>query len=104
MPLVLLQLLQIPWDTSADRDFAIEFVGCLALMQNHLSRISEEMVLWSSQEFNFVMISDAFCTGSSIMPQKKNPDIPELIRGKERACGRSLDVIAYADEGAASYL
>ncbi len=69
-------------DTSADRDFAIEFVSCLALIQNHLSRISEELVVWSSQEFNFVVISDGFCTGSSIMPQKKNPDIPELIRGK----------------------
>ena len=69
-------------DTSADRDFAIEFVGCLALIQTHLSRISEELVLWSSQEFNFVTIADKFCTGSSIMPQKKNPDIPELIRGK----------------------
>ncbi len=69
-------------DTTADRDFAIEFVSSLSLIQTHLSRISEEMVLWSSQEFNFVNISDKFCTGSSIMPQKKNPDIPELIRGK----------------------
>lgn len=69
-------------DTSADRDFAIEFVNCLALIQTHLSRISEELVYWSSQEFDFVNISDKFCTGSSIMPQKKNPDIPELIRGK----------------------
>jgi len=69
-------------DTSGDRDFAIEFVSCLALMQTHLSRISEELVLWSSQEFSFVNIADKFCTGSSIMPQKKNPDIPELIRGK----------------------
>ena len=69
-------------DTSADRDFAIEFVHCLALIQTHLSRISEELVFWSSQEFDFVNIADKFCTGSSIMPQKKNPDIPELIRGK----------------------
>jgi len=69
-------------DTSGDRDFAIEFVNCLALIQTHLSRISEELVLWSSQEFSFVIIADKFCTGSSIMPQKKNPDIPELIRGK----------------------
>ncbi len=69
-------------DSSGDRDFAIEFVNCCAMIQLHLSRISEELVLWSSQEFSFVNIADKFCTGSSIMPQKKNPDIPELIRGK----------------------
>jgi len=69
-------------DTSGDRDFAIEFVACCAQIQLHLSRLSEELVLWSSQEFAFVSIADRFCTGSSIMPQKKNPDIPELIRGK----------------------
>jgi argininosuccinate lyase len=72
-------------DTCGDRDFAIEFVSCCTMTQLHLSRLSEELVLWSSQEFSFVDISDKFCTGSSIMPQKKNPDIPELIRGK---CGR----------------
>jgi argininosuccinate lyase len=72
-------------DTCGDRDFAIEFVSCCTMTQLHLSRLSEELVLWSSQEFSFVDISDRFCTGSSIMPQKKNPDIPELIRGK---CGR----------------
>jgi argininosuccinate lyase len=72
-------------DTSGDRDFAIEFSSSCTMIQLHLSRISEELVLWSSQEFDFVDISDKFCTGSSIMPQKKNPDIPELIRGK---CGR----------------
>lgn len=69
-------------DSSGDRDFAIEFVNCCAMIQMHLSRISEELVLWSSQEFSFVTIADKFCTGSSIMPQKKNPDIPEIIRGK----------------------
>ncbi len=69
-------------DTTGDRDFAIEFVSCCTLIQIHLSRLSEELVLWSSQEFSFVTIADRFCTGSSIMPQKKNPDIPELIRGK----------------------
>jgi len=69
-------------DTTGDRDFAIEFVSCCALIQIHLSRLSEELVLWSTQEFAFVAIDDRFCTGSSIMPQKKNPDIPELIRGK----------------------
>ena len=69
-------------DTSGDRDFAIEFTSNCTIIQLHLSRLSEELVLWSSQEFDFVSISDKFCTGSSIMPQKKNPDIPELIRGK----------------------
>jgi argininosuccinate lyase len=69
-------------DTTGDRDFAIEFVSCCTLIQLHLSRLSEELVLWSTQEFSFVVIDDRFCTGSSIMPQKKNPDIPELIRGK----------------------
>jgi len=69
-------------DSAGDRDFAIEFTGNCAMIQLHLSRLSEELVLWSSQEFSFVDISDKFCTGSSIMPQKKNPDIPELIRGK----------------------
>ncbi len=77
-------------DTSGDRDFAIEFVSCLALTQNHLSRISEELGLWSSQEFAFVDIADKFCTGSSIMPQKKNPDIPEIIRGKSGRVTGSL--------------
>jgi len=69
-------------DSSADRDFALEFLFVLNLIQLHLSRLSEELVLWSSKEFAFVDIGDRYCTGSSIMPQKKNPDIPELIRGK----------------------
>ncbi|MFH7320027.1 argininosuccinate lyase [Desulfurivibrio sp. D14AmB] len=69
-------------DTVADRDFVVEFVGAAALIQVHLSRLAEELVLWTSEEFSFVTLPDAFCTGSSIMPQKKNPDIPELVRGK----------------------
>ena len=69
-------------DTVADRDFIIEFCSTCAMIQIHLSRLSEELVLWSSEEFKFVELADSFCTGSSIMPQKKNPDIPELIRGK----------------------
>ena len=69
-------------DSAGDRDFAIEFVGCCAQIQLHLSRLSEELVLWAGSEFDFVDISDRFCTGSSIMPQKKNPDIAELVRGK----------------------
>ena len=81
-------------DTVGDRDFAIEFVSCCTLIQLHLSRLSEELVLWSTQEFSFVDIADAFCTGSSIMPQKKNPDIPELIRGKSgRVVGSLMTLI-----------
>ena len=69
-------------DTTGDRDFALELLFCLNLIQLHLSRLAEELVLWSSKEFEFIRIGDRYCTGSSIMPQKKNPDIPELIRGK----------------------
>ncbi len=69
-------------DAVSDRDFVIEFLAATSLIMLHLSRLSEELVLWNSAEFDFVSISDAFCTGSSIMPQKKNPDVPELIRGK----------------------
>jgi argininosuccinate lyase len=69
-------------DAVSDRDFVVECVFCTALLMVHLSRLCEELILWSSQEFGFMEISDSFATGSSIMPQKKNPDIPELIRGK----------------------
>lgn len=69
-------------DAVSDRDFAIEFCANAALTLTHMSRWCEELVLWSSQQFNFVELPDRFCTGSSIMPQKKNPDVPELIRGK----------------------
>lgn len=69
-------------DTTGDRDFVLETLFCLSTIQLHLSRLSEELVLWSSKEFDFVRIGDRYCTGSSIMPQKKNPDIPELMRGK----------------------
>jgi argininosuccinate lyase len=69
-------------DTVADRDGLIEFCSAASILMMHLSRFCEELILWSSPEFQFVEISDAFCTGSSIMPQKKNPDIPELVRGK----------------------
>lgn len=69
-------------DAVSDRDFVLEFLFNVSILMMHLSRLSEELVIWSSQEFGFVLISDAFCTGSSIMPQKKNPDLPELIRGK----------------------
>jgi argininosuccinate lyase len=69
-------------DAVSDRDFVIEFCGCAALVLTHLSRFSEELVLWSSTQFDFIDLPDRFCTGSSIMPQKKNPDVPELVRGK----------------------
>jgi argininosuccinate lyase len=81
-------------DTAGDRDFAIEFVSCCALIQLHLSRLSEELVLWAGSEFGFVNLPDRFCTGSSIMPQKKNPDIPELIRGKSgRVVGSLMSLL-----------
>ncbi len=69
-------------DAVSDRDFAIEFTATASLIMTHLSRFSEELILWSSPRFGFVDIADRYCTGSSIMPQKKNPDVPELVRGK----------------------
>ena len=69
-------------DAVSDRDFMIEVASALSITMMHLSRLSEELILWSSQEFRFVELPDAFCTGSSMMPQKKNPDVPELVRGK----------------------
>jgi len=69
-------------DAVSDRDFAIEFTAFASILLMHLSRMSEEMVLWASAQFDFVDLPDRFCTGSSIMPQKKNPDVPELVRGK----------------------
>jgi argininosuccinate lyase len=69
-------------DAVSDRDFAIEFTAAASILMTHLSRFSEELILWSSPRFGFVDIADRFCTGSSIMPQKKNPDVPELVRGK----------------------
>ncbi|MBS1371802.1 MAG: argininosuccinate lyase [Lentisphaeria bacterium] len=69
-------------DAVADRDFAIELVSALAIFAMHTSRLSEDLILWSSQEFDFIELDDAFCTGSSLMPQKKNPDVCELTRGK----------------------
>jgi argininosuccinate lyase len=69
-------------DTVSDRDFALEFLSAGAILMTHLSRFSEDMILWSTWEFGFLQLPDAFSTGSSIMPQKKNPDVPELIRGK----------------------
>ncbi|ORJ57654.1 argininosuccinate lyase [Geothermobacter hydrogeniphilus] len=69
-------------DSVSDRDFGLEFCGAASILMMHLSRLSEELILWSSADFSFIELSDSFCTGSSIMPQKKNPDVPELVRGK----------------------
>ncbi|MEH6466680.1 MAG: argininosuccinate lyase, partial [Porticoccus sp.] len=69
-------------DSVSDRDFAIEFCAFASILLTHLSRASEELILWTSAQFNFIEMPDRFCTGSSIMPQKKNPDVPELVRGK----------------------
>ncbi|MEM7137912.1 MAG: argininosuccinate lyase [Myxococcota bacterium] len=81
-------------DAVGDRDFLLEAVGALAICAVHLSRVAEELVLWSSQEFGFVQMSDAFTTGSSIMPQKKNPDMPELVRGKTgRVVGSLINLL-----------
>jgi len=81
-------------DAVSDRDFAIEFCATTASCLMHLSRMSEELVLWTSAQFNFVSLPDRFCTGSSIMPQKKNPDVPELVRGKTgRANGNLISLL-----------
>jgi len=69
-------------DAVSDRDFAIEFCAASSILMTHLSRMSEELVIWSSAQFDFIELPDRYCTGSSIMPQKKNPDVPELVRGK----------------------
>ncbi|MCP8617325.1 argininosuccinate lyase [Salirhabdus salicampi] len=69
-------------DAVSDRDFILEFLSSASIVMTHISRLSEELVIWSSQEFQFVELDDSFCTGSSIMPQKKNPDVPELLRAK----------------------
>ncbi|MGD8614384.1 MAG: argininosuccinate lyase [Gammaproteobacteria bacterium] len=69
-------------DAVSDRDFVIEFCSCASLLLTHLSRFSEELILWASAQFDLIDLPDRFCTGSSIMPQKKNPDVPELVRGK----------------------
>jgi argininosuccinate lyase len=81
-------------DSVSDRDFSMEFISAASICMIHLSRFSEELVLWSSSEFAFITISDAFTTGSSIMPQKKNPDVAELVRGKTaRVVGNLVAII-----------
>jgi argininosuccinate lyase len=81
-------------DSVSDRDFALEFCSFASIMMMHLSRLSEELILWSSADFAFIDLSDGFCTGSSIMPQKKNPDVPELVRGKTgRVYGNQVSLL-----------
>ncbi len=81
-------------DAVSDRDFAIEFASNASLIMIHLSRFSEELILWSSAQFDFISLPDSFCTGSSIMPQKKNPDVPELVRGKTgRVTGNLISLL-----------
>ncbi|HSG60724.1 MAG TPA: argininosuccinate lyase [Pseudomonadales bacterium] len=81
-------------DSVSDRDFAIEFSAFASLLMMHMSRFSEELILWASAQFNFIDLPDRFCTGSSIMPQKKNPDVPELVRGKTgRVVGHLIGLI-----------
>jgi argininosuccinate lyase len=82
-------------DAVADRDFVVEHLSALALLAVHLSRLAEELILWSSAEFGFIEMDDAYATGSSIMPQKKNSDVAELVRGKAgRAYGNLVAALA----------
>ena len=81
-------------DSVSDRDFAIEFCAFASVLLMHLSRASEELILWASAQFDFIDLPDRFCTGSSIMPQKKNPDVPELVRGKSgRVTGHLISLL-----------
>ena len=81
-------------DSVSDRDFAIEFVSAASLCAMHMTRMSEELIIWASAQFDFIELPDRFCTGSSIMPQKKNPDVPELVRGKSgRVYGHLMSLL-----------
>ncbi len=83
-------------DAVSDRDFVVEFLSVTSILMVHLSRLSEELILWNSEEFGFIELPDAYTTGSSIMPQKKNPDVPELVRGKSgRVFGNLLSVLVF---------
>ncbi|MDL2258332.1 argininosuccinate lyase [Eubacteriales bacterium OttesenSCG-928-K08] len=86
-------------DSVSDRDFCIEYAGCASIIMMHLSRFCEELILWSSDEFRFVEMDDAYSTGSSIMPQKKNPDVAELIRGKTGRVYGSLTALLTVMKG-----
>jgi argininosuccinate lyase len=91
-------------DAVSDRDFAIEFCSCASLVMTHISRLSEELVIWMSPQFGFIQLPDRFCTGSSIMPQKKNPDVPELARGKTgRVNGNLMSLLTLMKGQALAY-
>jgi argininosuccinate lyase len=98
------QLCQNSLDAVSDRDFAIEFTAAATLCMVHISRLSEELIIWMSQNFAFIQLADRFTTGSSIMPQKKNPDVPELARGKTGPCGGAFDGFDHLDERPAAGL
>ena len=91
-------------DGVSDRDFCVELMSAVSILMMHLSRFSEEIILWASWEFKFIELSDAYTTGSSIMPQKKNPDMAELVRGKTGPGLRRPDGAAHYPERAASGL
>ena len=91
-------------DAVSDRDFVVEFCAAAALLAVHLSRLAEDLILWASAEFGFIRIADAYTTGSSLMPQKKNPDVAELTRGKSRPRHRQPDGAAHAAQGPADDL
>ena len=93
------QVTQNSMDTVADRDLFIEFAGACALFGVHVSRIAEDLILWSSSEFKYVELPDAFCTGSSLMPQKKNPDSCELLRGKSARLQGNLHTLLTLAKG-----
>jgi argininosuccinate lyase len=91
-------------DAVSDRDFAIEFCAAASICMTHLSRMAEELVIWSSAQFDFIMLPDRYCTGSSIMPQKKNPDVPELVRGKSgRVYGHLMSLLTLMKSQALAY-
>ena len=85
-------------DSVSDRDYLIEFLNALSTIMMHLSRFSEEICIWNSNEYKFIELDDAYSTGSSIMPQKKNPDIAELVRGKTGRVYGALDKSSYYNE------
>ena len=91
---IVLQPVSNAVDTVSDRDFVIEIISALSILAMHLSRLSEDLIIWSTKEFDFVEIDEAYCTGSSLMPQKKNPDVLELVRGYAgRLCGNLVGVL-----------
>ena len=86
-------------DSVSDRDYVIELLSAFSTIMMHLSRFCEEIIMWNSNEYRFVEIDDAYSTGSSIMPQKKNPDIAELVRGKQAVFTGSIDIYPDNHEG-----